>query len=84
MRQDSRLSKFIQINKEMIIIQQGMNINPINIKQSERYWENSQFDDIVAIFKQRGLSIKNSTSISNIITLNITIMKYTTKYVKLK
>ena len=54
-----------------------MNTNLINIIQSERYWDNSSLDDIAAIFEQRGLLIKNSTSISNIITLNTMIMKYT-------
>ena len=41
MRQASRLSKFIQINEEITIIQYRINTNPIGIIQSERYWENS-------------------------------------------
>ena len=61
-----------------------MNINPIDNKQENRYWENSQLDDIVESLEKRGITIKNSINISKVVTSNSTIMEYAIKYARIK
>ena len=59
------------------MIQYGMNINPVDNKQENRYWENSWLDNIMESLEKRGITIKNSINISKVVTLNSTIMEYT-------
>ena len=61
-----------------------MNTNPIQIKESERYWENSQSENMAKAIKQYGLKIKNDIKIEKTILSNTIIIEYTIKYVEIK